>query len=296
MAPNTTKTKSKEIPDNSDLMEILMAFREDFTSFKREIHDDIKDLKNLYKETTSNIKALDIKHDNLEKKVAKLHSDNEKLSSQLLKFTKESKARNMIIYKLDDSENFNKDLFTNTLEYLKKFDKSLNANHIDVIRRLGRKPSNRPVLIRFNSFNIKSTLFSKIIKAENCSISVANDLTAEELCVRDQLKSLVKKLAAVDIVAKIKSSKVVVDSKFYTMEQAMKTFGSAMSKDSAHVATDIPSNKAAMTIAEAPSDDIFSTPTTAKSPSANKTRGRPSKIPTSTQPMKKFLEKRATRN
>ena len=163
-------------------------------------------------------------NETLKKELERCNEQNELLSIHIERLNKDQKARNIIFYKLEDSLEFNKFLYNEIVELLKTIDASFNSDYIEDVRRLGRKPGNRPVRVRFTSKKIKMNIFGKIINAKNSNFSIDNDLTDSELAYKNNLREIVDKLRNRSIQANIKSNKILVGSTTYNIEEIGKKF------------------------------------------------------------------------
>lgn len=168
----------------------------------------------------------------LKRKYSEIQTHNEILSKQIQTLTKENKSKNIIIlYKLEDSQVFNKELFLNINNTLSKYVENFDKNWIADIRRIGKSQGRRPTLVSFISKASKSRVFESLMSQENLNFAFDNDLTAEELQLKSTLKNHVVKLKNQGVDAKLRRSGIMIGNKFYNLTLLLQKFGNILISD-----------------------------------------------------------------
>lgn len=127
------------------------------------------------------------------------------MKAQIQKLERETREKNLILYKIDETEEFDRNLSSKVTDLVGKYCQTAERNHIDQVYRIGKMLGRRPILVRFNSSRSKSVVCKSIIESGDRNIAVANDLTSEERIQRNQLRDFVSKLKSTGIDAKIAS-------------------------------------------------------------------------------------------
>lgn len=207
--------KKAVTPTMEDFLDMLSQIREDIAKSKESLQGEIKALNLNNVKILNKLQKVDSENSKLASKCSELEKANITLSSQVNKLMKDSKAKNMFIYKVEDTDIYNADLLNKVGELISKYYESFDISTIDEIRRIGRKAGNRPIFIKFTSVKIKSTIFSHIVKVKDKAFSIANDLTDEEIKVRNELQPLAYKLRESGIDAKLKNGKIAIGTKHH---------------------------------------------------------------------------------
>lgn len=126
------------------------------------------------------------------------------------------RAKNLIIFKLEDSEKFNGYLFGEILQLFSGVGLAIPEIAIVDVFRLGKIKGNRPVIVKFLTVRWVKLIFSKIIEFKRRNLVISNDYSPEERPQRPLLISRVRELRSAGIVAKIVNNKVItLNDQFY---------------------------------------------------------------------------------
>ena len=104
------------------------------------------------------------------------------------------RRKNLLFFKIEDSEEFNEKLNENLFVLLEKADIFISEQDIERIIRLGKNSGSRPVLIEFKNFQTKKNIFNKLEKLKELNIFIANDLTKEQRAKPKLTRDIYKKL------------------------------------------------------------------------------------------------------
>lgn len=140
------------------------------------------------------------------------------------------KSKNVVIYKVPDTENMNKNLLTTVLDIVRKVIKDIPADSVVDVRRLGKQEGSRPILTSFNSTKWKSLLFQNRKMIIEMNYNIANDLPKEEMERRRKNYAILLKykefLSQSGKSAVIKGAKIIVDDNVLDVEEVKKLMDS----------------------------------------------------------------------
>lgn len=165
---------------------------------------------------------------NLKKISSEIHNSNQRIVSlmenitfnenRLIKiekgfstFEKQQKSKNIILFKLEDTETINKNLFATISNIFTQDGLSIPDLAIDDIFRLGRYSGNRLVLIRFIATRWIRDVFTKINEFKKLSYIVINERPKEERELHRQLLSKVFRLKDAGHEVYMKGSRVFLN-------------------------------------------------------------------------------------
>ena len=147
-----------------DIQQKLIGLEEN----SRKYHDDLKTEISLLKTHTND----------------KIDPINKEVLSLKEMFSKQIRARNLILYNLTDNKTTNNKLWETGTEIFKKIELEILDVAIEDIYRLGKKPAKRPVIIKFISSRWVKLAFTKMQSFGENRLFIANDLSREEQDVR----------------------------------------------------------------------------------------------------------------
>ncbi|XP_043464575.1 MATH and LRR domain-containing protein PFE0570w-like isoform X3 [Leptopilina heterotoma] len=136
------------------------------------------------------------------------------------------RSKNVILYKVPDTENENKNLLNTVKEIIHRVNTNLPTDTITDVKRLGKQEGSRPILISFNNSNCKSFLFQNRKALSNMNIAIANDLSKEEREKRKNNYLILLKYKEIlqqkGKTAIIKGPKIIVDEEMLNVEDVEK--------------------------------------------------------------------------
>ena len=147
----------------------------------------------------------------LEKNSTNLEAQVEALSQQVKFLLHQNKIANLIVFKFPDTKNNNKDLRVSVLDLLQKINAEIKDSDIQSISRLGKTRGKRPILVRFTSQKLKSSLFKNLDKVKELGISISDDLSPEERQQRSKLLAFFPRLKKIGLNPKIRGEKILLD-------------------------------------------------------------------------------------
>ena len=203
-------------PTNSELKELLTEVLENVKKFDEKI-DKVE------KSTTENareIKSLKSENEELKKTNKDLIKNMDVIRKKVINQNLKSRAKNVILHNIKDSNEFNKDLFNKVLEITCEI--GVYEQHIDSIKRIGIKEGRRPVFITVTSLASKKIFFDNLLFLKSKGIIVTNDTTKKEREDYKKLKEIKEKLANFGSKALIKNSKLFVEDHCFDIPQAQK--------------------------------------------------------------------------
>lgn len=252
MAP-TSSSKSKEI---KSFQQLYIELKNEISKSNQEIKEELKGMRNDNEIIIGKIINLENENSALKTQHIELVQSNKMLISQVSKLIRDSKLNNLIIYKLEDTKEFNNNLFDNVITLLSSIENFCKDNIVDVYR-LGRKLGNRPTVVKLHNKKMKTELFKKIIQSK-LPIKIDNDMTDEERQKINNIRKLNYTLKNKGIDSKIKGDKISINGKLYTSTQTYNKY-----KDILEDA--VPSKAAAMSSPEELREN-FATPKTSQVP------------------------------
>lgn len=184
----------------------------------------------------------------IESNVKELRAEVDYLKSELENLKKAERANNLIIYKIPDDTNFNVNLKNSVLKIIQQINPSILDTDILSTFRLGKNVGKRPVLVRFTSKQLKSSIFRYLDKIKSLGYAVGDDLTPIERTTRKNLLKFFPTLREKGFKPKIKSDKILLGKDMYDVDginamlaiDPLKTSTSGLNEDmSEHLATDV---------------------------------------------------------
>lgn len=103
--------------------------------------------------------------------------------------TKTAASNTIIIYNLVDSKEFNQHLLSNVLVIIKRSYVGFDDNWLTDVRRLGKVPGRRPVLLSLSSNHIKQATFKALIpRAKELNLRICENLPQNERILKSELR------------------------------------------------------------------------------------------------------------
>lgn len=132
---------------------------------------------------------------NVDELKAKLAAQDEELKMLKKEIDTEKRSRNLILYKVAETETSKKELFEKIIKLIYDQTNVDISNNIDKMFRLGKANPNRmrPILISLTSLGKKIDVFMGI-KEHKSSIEISDDYSPEVLQERKRLVPILKKL------------------------------------------------------------------------------------------------------
>lgn len=126
-----------------------------------------------------------------ESKIKYIETSIGKSNQRLARIEKTEREKNIILFKLNETENINTNLFACILEILEETGVKIPEVCIVDVFRLGKfiEGRKRPVLIKLTAPRFKKLFFEKNEEFQKCNLVVASDLSPEE---RMEAKKLLK--------------------------------------------------------------------------------------------------------
>ena len=179
-------------------------------AYLRVMHADLKEVKQDHATTKTRLEPLVVK-------VATLEDQVTVLQAELHDIKKAHRENNLIIFNVSDTTQFNKDIRNKTLAILRKVDPCFVDSCIVNIYRLGRKPGQRPIFIRFNSGYYKQVLYNNTDKLQELEITFSDDLIIEEREERKAARQFIFKLRADGHDPKMRGNKILWNKQLFTL-------------------------------------------------------------------------------
>lgn len=161
---------------------------------KKKILDDIQILREDSVKQAERITSVEAECADLKGKYENLLSLNNASNTQIRKLSHNAREKNLIIYKLDDSEAFNENIQTNVCDFLSKAIENFDTAWVVDVFRVGKTSGARPTLVCFQNKKFKRTVFSQLTKITENKFFIENDLTPDEMKQKSDLCIVVKKL------------------------------------------------------------------------------------------------------
>lgn len=159
--------------------EQLFASIQDLTSKVSSSHSDLGDR---LQSTNSLLETMREKIDINEGKLAVMENRE-------ARYDKSQRARNIILYRLEDSDDINKHLIGSIRNIFTELNLDIPDLAIADAFRLGKSNNDRPVLIKFIAERWVKHAFTKVREFGNLNLAISNDRTPEEREKRRQLLS-----------------------------------------------------------------------------------------------------------
>lgn len=221
--------------DIAELNEILLSVQSDVSSSSVQLTNAVSDMKqikynqNAFISEFTEIKHRCIKLENLNKK---LEEKIVNLSTEIITFQALKKKNNLIIYNLEDSDEFNYKLIDNLMDIFRQAKILIPETSIVDIRRLGRKINTRPVLITLSGYMKKKEIINNAKYLRELKIYVAADLAKEEQLERKNLKACQHDLSQMGRNARIRGKLIEMDGKRYTLTEVLELINAGLTAES----------------------------------------------------------------
>lgn len=161
-----------------------MVTNEDLFKLMSEVQADVKGIKNTIESVKSDISTLKSELCNLDQKC----TDLEKKVTVLCKNAqREDCAKNILIFKANDTDEFNKNLITSVREILRQAEVDIPDTCIISTHRIGKNPGSRPILIKLIAPRWKKAIYDKIDNFKTMGLSIANDIPQEDRLINKRL-------------------------------------------------------------------------------------------------------------
>lgn len=226
---------------------------------------DIKDLKLADEKFQNDLQDNRKTCQSLEEKNRRLKNKIENLEKRMEDILIRERYRNIILYNLDDSPTFNRDLKQSTLELLNGCNVLIREDQIEKITRLGKNEGSRPLLINFNDFNCKKLIFQNALTLKNKSIYFSHDYTPQQQTIRRELRKYKQILTEKGKVTFVKGTKLSIDGNLYDLRTIETSFDTLTSDKDADYKD---GNE---------SEGEHSSPSSSRVPTVGRKRGRNSK-------------------
>lgn len=164
---------------------------------RSEIHTSSKSVDSIYKQ----VKGFDNRMTQSERSLSALESL--------------TRARNIIIFKLNDTDEINNDLSAIVLNIFKKVNLQIPELAIDDVFRLGKSQGNRPTMVQFISAKWVKLVFSRVRELRKENIIIANDRSKEERENRRLLLEQVRKMREDGQNAVLRGNKIVISEESF---------------------------------------------------------------------------------
>lgn len=174
-----------------------------FSSLDKLTHSH-NDLRDDIKVSNQRVELLTTKYIDIDTRMSKA----EKFLSLL---ERENRAKNIVLFKLEDSITINKKLFDNILDIFKKVDLIIPEWAIVDVFRMGKTEGSRPVLIKFVSTKWVRNVFDRVKELKSLNYIIVNDRSKQEREIRRELLDKVRLLKESGQNAFLKGNKIFVD-------------------------------------------------------------------------------------
>ena len=206
---------------------------------------------------------MELKNNELAQSYAELVKSNKTLANQVSKMQRESESRNFVVYNLDDTPEYHKNLLDNVLDILKKAQPDFNPNLLEDVRRLGYAQNNqgkRSTLLCFTSKRVKMTIFSKIIKNWKIKLNNWQRFNGSRNWKKKYFEKIKSKVSEHGISSKLQNNNITVGEKSYIIKQITEKYYDILKGDQ----NETPTNVSQLS-ADAEEYLDFTTPTTSSS-------------------------------
>lgn len=183
-----------------------------------EIKEEVKSLKLMYSNLSRDIEEVKKEQQDFSSKHEDMCATVNVLERRIALLEKNSRARNLLIFNLDDVEEINRDLYLSIARIFEKIKVEIPDQAIESIFRLGKVVGRRPVLVRFASPRWKSLLFIKVKELNELGLTIANDLTEDERKERKSLLMYLFSLKKQGHEAKLKGNAIIIKNKAYSLK------------------------------------------------------------------------------
>ena len=198
-----------------EIGEVLKGFE---TRIGNKVDDLIKEVR-IY---NAGIRKIQLRQDNLEQENKILREDVEALKGEIDFLVNKERERNVILFKVKDSEPNNKDLMSTVNDIFGKAGIVLPKDDIKEASRLGNKEGTRPILIKLASTENKTNIFGKSDEIKELGFRVAQDRSKRQRDERNKLISIQNTLKQFNIYCTIKNRKIIVNNVEYDSLSALK--------------------------------------------------------------------------
>lgn len=138
-------------------------------------------------EFSSYRKCVDAKISSLEAENASFRMDIVALKKEVNLLTNKERVLNMMLYNVEDNDNFHSALADNIFKLFKDAGINITNDAINEATRLANTVGKRPVLVCFNSKISKNAVFEKCESLKNKNVRISNDLTPMQRDERNKL-------------------------------------------------------------------------------------------------------------
>ncbi|XP_043471746.1 uncharacterized protein LOC122504629 [Leptopilina heterotoma] len=169
--------------ENNEIMTLLREVQSDVQSSNKKLDTVVKDMDDLKvsnEKLSSEFKVHKVKYEQIQKTNEILQQKVDSCEQKLNFILNKERARNLLLFKVPDNQEVNKDLYNSVMNIFIKASVNIPDSCIVNTTRLGRIEGSRPILISFTSQKWKSIIFSKARNFGEMKIGLGNDLTREE--------------------------------------------------------------------------------------------------------------------
>lgn len=111
----------------------------------------------------------------------------QQLEKRLLLIEKGSRAKNLLIFQMQDDDETNNNLYLSVFNIFKTIKVEIPNQAVESVYRFRKTKGKRPVMVRFISARRKSLMFTKLKVLNDLGLRISNDLTEAERRDRKQL-------------------------------------------------------------------------------------------------------------
>lgn len=184
-------------------------------------HDNLRSEINVSTKTVESLTAKSTAHD---KRLSDIEETLSFLNSQI-------RAKNLVLFKLEDSDNINNNLLMAILGVFKNVGLQISELAVDDVFRLGKNKGARPILIKFISAKWVKLIFGRVQELSKAGFAIANNRSKEERLHRRNLLDQVHKLKGLGLDARLKGVKIIVDGSVVSAEEPSTTLKRQLSAD-----------------------------------------------------------------
>lgn len=155
------------------------------------IQEDTKSLRSTSEQVQKDINCMKIWQSTHSNKVKAVEKDMVEVQHTLSDQSKSERAKNLLLFNVQDNEDTNGDLLATVSYIFEKAGVNIPEISIATAYRLGQYTTgkDRPILIKFLAPRWKKPIFEKIMEFKKMKINIANDIPIED---RSTIKDLLK--------------------------------------------------------------------------------------------------------
>ena len=140
------------------------------------------------------------------------------LERRIDQLLKKERIKNRMLHKVAEDKEKEKNLIEFVHEMFLEVGITIEENDIEYVARVGRKEGEKPFMITFRNFYVKSKILNQASKFKNSKIYVTNDLSKEQRQERNTAVKLMKELKKENKEVKMKGfNELVVEGKIMSI-------------------------------------------------------------------------------